>query len=207
MKIMRFLMVSFCFLVFSNCASPGVVNYESDVTLSTMNDSKQPTWADEGSPFKIKNGKVYSVGVTEIKGDERTSAGTRIAENNARAHIAKTVENRMEFIFQNAEEGLSYDSSAAKFIGSEISSLTLSDMKLEGTWWKRYAQSQEDGTRTIKYKIYALVVMNENSLKKAINQAIKKGNSKGKLSKEFQEQVDSQWKTFVNPDEKTKNKD
>ena len=189
--------LAYCVL---SCTSTGVLNYQADTILSTMNDKPQPDWADESQPFTIKSGKLYSVGVTEIRGDERPSAGTRIAENNARANIAKAVENRMEFIFQNAEEGLSYDSSAAKYIGSEMSSITSSEMRNEGSWWKRYAQSQEDGTRTIRYKIYSLITMDESVFKKAVHDAIRKASGQGKLSPDFQKQVNQQWDRFVEGD-------
>jgi hypothetical protein len=184
--------------LFQACSStPPVKGYEKDETLSTVNDSRQPDWADETKPFVIRSGKVYSIGVTTLRGSDRPEAGSRIAENNARANFSKAIENRMEFVFQNAEEGTDSDSGAnARFIGSEISSLTSHSMTVEGHWWKRYAQSQEDGSRRIYYKVYSMIAMPESDLKKAIDAAINKVGDK-KLSQSFQSKVDSQWDRFV----------
>lgn len=182
---------------FAGCSSTGVKQYQRDEILSTANDKSQPDWADETKPFQVKDGKVQSVGLAYIKGDERPDAGARISANNARSNIAKAVENRMEFIFQNAEEGLTYDNGAAKFIGSEVSSITTNHMRESGMWWARVAQSDEDGSRKIRYKIYSLVEMDESEFKKAINKAIEKASGQKKLSPGFQKQVDSQWSRFV----------
>jgi len=173
------------------------VKFQKDETLSTMNDKSQPEWADEGQPFVIKGGKVFSVGVTTLRGDERPEAGMRISENNARANFSKAIENRMEFIFQGSEENASFDSTQAKWIGSEASNLVSHSMTVGGHWWKRYAQSSEDGSRHIYYKIYSLVTMPESDLKQAIYSAVHKGESQHKLSENFQKQVDGQWDRFV----------
>ena len=181
----------------SGCSSPTMKGYEKDETLSTLNDSSQPDWADESHPFVFRAGKAYSLGVTTLRGDERPEAGERISENNARANISKTIEDRMEFIFQNAEENASLDSTQAHYIGSEVSSLTSHSIKLEGNWYKRFAQSQDDGSRRIFYKIYSLVSIPEDDLKRAINDSISGKVAQHKLSDDFQAKVNSQWDRFV----------
>ena len=175
----------------------GVKGFQKDEVLSTLNDSSRPSWADESKPFVVKDGKVMSIGVTYINGNERPEAGSRISENNARANISKVIENRMEFIFQNAEEGTTYDQTAAHFIGSEVSSITSHSMTNEGMWWQRFAQSQEDGSRTIKYKIYSLITMPEGEFHKAVDKAIEGAAKESKLSQSFQKKVDKQWDRFV----------
>lgn len=180
------------------CSSkPPVKGYMEDEILSTSNDKSQPSWADETKPFYIEDGKVYSVGLTTLRGDERPEAGMRISENNARANIARAIQNRMEFIFQNAEENSDYDSRQARYIGSEVSSLTSSAITVQGHWYKRYATSDEDGSRRIVYKIYSLVTMPEDELKKAINKAVNHRVVEQKLSPTFQEQVDRHWDKFI----------
>jgi hypothetical protein len=191
-------------IILSACSSsPAIKGYEESKTLATVNGRSQPDWADETVPFKISNGKVYSVGVTTIKGDQRPEAGARIAENNARAIFAKTIENRMEFIFQNSEENSDVNSTQAKYIGSEASNLTSHSMTHEGMWWIRFAQSEEDGSRRIYYKIYSLVTMPEADLKKAVESAIQGSVAQHKLSESFQGQVNKQWNSFVNGKETT----
>lgn len=180
--------------------------YEKDETLSTLGDRSMPDWAIDGEaqPFVIKSGSAYSVGVTTLHGDERPEAGIRIAENNARANIAKAIENRMEFVFQNSEENASLDSTQARYIGSEASNLTSHSIRVEGAFWKRYAQSNEDGSRHIYYKIYSMVSMPEVELKRAINEAMNKGLATHKLSEDFSSKVNKQWDRFVEGEPKEK---
>lgn len=195
---MKYSISALCLFLLTSCSSnPTIKGYEKDEVLSTSNDRSQPDWADETKPFEIRSGTVYSVGVTTLRGQERPEVGVRIAENNARANIAKTIQNRMEFIFQNSEENASYDSTQAKFIGSEVSTLTSHSLRSEGAFWKRYAQSDEDGSRHIYYKIYSLVTIPEIDLKKAINDALNPRVAEHKLSPTFQDQVNRQWDRFV----------
>src|SRR5581483_6442033 len=74
-----------------------------DKVLSRIDDlSHRPDWLKESETFKIKDGMVYSLGSTTIPGDHRVEAAYRIAENNAKAAIAAAIEQRLNFIFQNA---------------------------------------------------------------------------------------------------------
>ncbi len=182
--------------ILAGCSGSGVKNYSKDSVLSTANDTSQPDWADETKPFEIKDGKVYSVGVAWIRGDEIPSAGARVAANNARANIAKAVENRLEFAFQQGAENFSIDSQTAKFIGSEVSNITSSSFREEAMWWARVAQSQEDGSRTIRYKIFSLVIMPEADFKVAVQRALS-GNGERRISSEFKTQLSKQWDRFV----------
>jgi hypothetical protein len=70
-------------------------------------------------------------------------------------------------------------------------------MVLEGHFWKRYAQMQEDGSKKIFYKLYALTTMTEPEFKQAIFAAIHKGENEHKLSNSFEKQVATQWNRFV----------
>lgn len=194
---MRNFSAAICLIALSACSSTGVVNYERDQVLSTANDEDQPDWANENVPFQIKDGKVFSVGVAYIRGDEVPSAGGRIAANNARANIAKAVENRMEFIFQQGAENASFDSQVAKFIGSEVSNLSANNLREEGHWWTRYATSEENGERRIKYRLYSLVTMSEADFKAAVFKAMNKATAQNKVSPEFRAQLARQWDRFV----------
>ena len=186
----------------SACSSTPTVNgvkYEKDQILSTSGDKNEPQWAEDGEtqPFTFKDGKFWSVGIATIAGTDRPEAGLRIAENHSRAAFAKGIENKLEFIFQNSEENTGFDSTQAKFIGSEMSSLTTHSMVLEGHFWKRIAQVQEDGSKKIFYKLYALITMTESNMKQAIFSAIHKGENEHKLSNSFEKQVSTQWNRFV----------
>ena len=203
MRISRLSVLAVCSLGFLGCSTPPKMangeKFEKDVVLATSGDKSMPDWASDGEmqPFVIKTGKVYSVGITTLRGDERPEAGLRMAETNARANIAKAISNRMEYIFQGSEENYSFESTQAKFIGSEVSSLTSHSMTIDGHFWKRYFQMQEDGSKRIFYKVYALVTMTEPDLKQAVFHAIHDGEQKNKLSKNFDQQVNQQWNRFV----------
>ncbi len=193
-------------LSLSACSTKSYVkNYQEEKILATASNKSQPDWADETKVFWVEDGKVHSLGITQIRGDERPEAGVRIAQNNARANISKAIENRMEFIFQGAEENASYESTAAKFIGSEVSSVTSHSMRADAQWWKRFEQSEEDGSRKIYYKLYALETMPEEDFKRAVFAALNKGVQKHQLSESFQKQVDKQWDRFVEGDVKEPN--
>lgn len=185
--------------IFSGCASNGVRNYQKDEILATAGNKPMPAWAETGEiePFKIKEGKLYSVGNVYIRGDEIPSSGARLSSNIARSQISKAVENKMEFIFQAGIENFSYDSQVAKYIGSEVSSITTSQMRDEGTWWKRVAQSDEDGSRKIRYVIYSLVTMPEKEFQSAVFKAANKAVAERKVSPDFQKQLANQWDRFV----------
>lgn len=202
MKNKIILAIGFIFL--TACSSTPVVNgqkFEPDQTLSTAGNKDMPEWAELGEtqPFRVIKGKVFSVGITQIRGDERPEAASRVATNNAYANVAKHVENKTEFILQNSEENFGYDSTSAKFIGSEVSSITSHEFTNEGVWWKRYATTQSDGSRTVLYKVYSLVTLPESTLKAAVHKAIQ-GSHDRKLSQSFQKQVDRQWNRFIEGD-------
>lgn len=194
---MKKLAIALPMLLLAACASTGVVNYQKDQVLSTSNNEDQPDWANENVPFQIKDGKVYSVGVAYIGGNEVPSAGARISANNAKANIARAVENRMEFIFQQGAESASFDSQVAKFIGSEVSNLTASNLREEGHWWLRYATSEQSGERAIRYRIYSLVTMTEIEFKAAMFKAMNKATAQNKVTPEFRDQLARQWNRFV----------
>lgn len=189
----------------SACSSkplmPNGQKFEKDQILSTASNKSMPDWAEIGEtqPFRVDDGKVYSVGITQILGDERPEAAARVATNNAYANISKHVSNKTEFILQNSEENFSHDGSYAKFIGSEVSSITSHEFTNEGVWWKRYATTQSDGSRKVLYKVYSLVTLPESKLKLAVHKAIE-GKHERKLSEGFQKQIDRQWSRFVEGD-------
>ena len=183
-----------CFGLLGCSSAPKVngVQIEKDQVLSTMNDSNKPDWAIKGEaePFRIVNGIVQSVGVSEISGSDRPSAGLRISRNNAVSNIARTVENKITAVLTNGEEGTGFDSSSAKYVGSELSTVTASNIRDAGQWWEKVAMSNEDGTKKIVYRLYSLSTMDESALKTKIHEVASRGVSKGQVSQKFREQLD-----------------
>ena len=181
-------------IAMSACASApqiGSRTIEKDETLSTLNDSSQPSWANEGKPFYVDGQTAYSVGVTTMYGNERPEAGMRIAENTSRANFAKTISNKMEVYFQSAEENGSLGGTSAHYLGSEVSTLTTHSLKVESYWYKRYASTQEDG-RHIYYRIYALTSMPVKDVQAAMDEALSGKVNEHSLSAEFKAKADAQ---------------
>lgn len=171
---------------------------EPDKVLGRIDEMKErPSWLKESEPFRIENGIVISTGMTTIPADNRVEAAYRIAQNNARGAIAGAIEQRLSFIFQNAEEGTALDSSQTRFIGAEVSQLTTNHIRVSKNYWEKIAETTDTGQRTTKYRVFSLVTMPEPEFKKAIFDAIQKAQGKGSISADFKDKVDKHWNEFV----------
>lgn len=173
-------------------------NVGEERILSRIDElSSRPSWVKESEPFRIEGGKVYSMGMTSIPADDRVEAAFRIAENNGKAAIAGAIEQRLDFVFQNAEEGTGMSSTQARYIGAEASKLTTSSLRSSKRYWEKVATTQENGQVTVRYRVFALVEMPENDFKAAIFDAIRRSQGKAGISAEFAEKVDKHWDQFV----------
>jgi hypothetical protein len=160
--------------------------------------SSRPNWLTESEPFKVENGSVVSLGQTTIPANHRVEAAFRIAENNAKSSISSAIEQRLDFIFQNAEEGTAMDSTQARFIGAEASKMTTSDLRLKNRYWEKVYSIDENGQTATTYKVFATVSMSEPEFKRAVMEAIRKAQGKGGLSSDFAGKVDQHWNQFTN---------
>lgn len=205
MKIMSARLLLGFVLVIGACASSNkseneVQNAEAkpDVVIQRIdNMNERPGWLKESEPFKIKDGSVTSLGSTEIPGNHRVSAATRIAQNNAKSAIAGAIQQRLEFIFQTAEEGTDFGPTQARYIGAEASKLVTSSIRPGKLYWEKYATSTDSGERVTKYRVFAYVSMPENDFKRAILDAIRNAKGEKGISADFAEKVNSQWDRFV----------
>lgn len=181
----------------SSPSHPTPENQEDRVIARINDTSSRPDWLDESKPFRIKDGQVIAIGQTTIPGDNRVEAAYRIAENNAKGSIAGTIESRLDFVFQQAEEGTGFDSNQARFIGAEASKITSSSLKIQDRYWEKVATTQDSGQRVTQYKVFTSVVMAEADFKRAILDAARKREGKSGLSTEFSRKVESHWDQFV----------
>lgn len=186
----------------AGCAStvknPITAEIDPDKVISRIDDlSSRPEWLKESTPFRIENGNVYSLGSTTIPGDQRVEAAFRVAENNAKAGVASAIEQKLEYIFQNAEEGAAIGADQARYIGAEASSLITSSIRSDKRYWEKLATTQDSGERVTRYKVFSLVSMPEADFKKAILAATRKAEGKKGLSKNFSEKVDKHWDQFT----------
>lgn len=191
------------FLIFLAGCSTAVKNptkaeIEPDKVVSRIDDlSSRPEWVKESEPFRIEKGTVISTGMTTIPASDRVEAAYRIAQNNAKSAIAGAIEQKLEFILQNAEEGTSINSNQVRYIGAETSNLITSSIRPGKNYWEKVASSQDSGERVTQYKVFSTVTMPEEDFKRAIFEAIKKAQGKGGLSKDFAQKVNEHWDKFT----------
>ena len=159
--------------------------------------SSRPGWLKESEPLRFEEGNVISLGSTTISVDDRKESAYRIAENNAKAGIANAIEQKLEFIFQNAEEGTQIGADQARFIGAEASSLVTSSIRPGKRYWEIVATTQDSGARVTKLKVFSTVVMPEADFKNAVMNAIRKAEGKKGLSKDFADKVNKHWDKFT----------
>lgn len=198
MKLIMLSLALFLTACGTSVKNPIKPEIDPDVVVSRIDDaSSRPSWLKESEPFRFESGKVLSLGSTTIMGDQRVEAALRIAENNAKAGIAKAIEQKLEFIFQNAEEGAVMGADQARYIGAEASSLITSSIHSDKRYWEKVATTKDSGERITVYKTFALVSMPEAEFKKAILNATKKAEGKVGLSKNFSEKVDKHWDQFT----------
>lgn len=169
-----------------------------DKVVSRINDiSERPVWLNEEKPFEVKEGSVMSLGQTTIPGDNRVEAAYAIADNNAKGAICSAIESRLDFVFQNAEEGTAIDSTQARRIGAEACKITTSSIRPGSRYWEKVAMTSDSGERVTRYKVFATVTMPETDFKRAVINAIRKQEGKGGLSQDFSKKVDEHWDNFV----------
>lgn len=175
----------------SACASA-----PKDAVLARSDDlSARPGWATEEETFKIEKVTVYMLGTHEMPvAGKRISTGYRIAENNAKAGLSGAIEQRLNFIFQNAEEGDAMGADQTRFIGGETSKLVASSIRPANRYWEKVSVVVDaEGTRDVIYRIFVRVSMPEADFKKAIQEAIKRNAGKKGISEDFAKKVDAHW--------------
>lgn len=171
---------------------------QEDRVIARINEvTSRPGWLDETKPFRIEHGEVTSLGQTTVPGDNRVEAAYRIAENNAKGAISSAIEQRLDFIFQNAEEGTGLDSTQARYIGAEASKVTSSALRIKNRYWEKVATTRDSGERVTQYRVFATVGMPEAEFKQAIIDAARKRQGKGGLSADFAERVNKHWDKFT----------
>lgn len=181
---------------FSGCATTSQNSPETtpDKVLARIDGlTERPNWFSESEAFVIRNGEVASLGSSTIPGDQRIEAAIRIAENNAKAGLCKVLEQRLEFVFQNAEEGASVDATQARFIGSEACKLTTSSMRPGRIYWEKVATTSERGERLARYRVFATITMPEAEFKQAILDAARKQSQGPQFTRAFEKTVNAQW--------------
>lgn len=197
---MKNITLALTFLLLIGCSSkPTTPTSENtpDQVLSRINDlNSRPSWLNEEKSFEIKEGSVLSLGQTTIPADNRVEAAYAIAENNAKSAICSAIESRLDFVFQNAEEGTAIDSTQVRRIGAEACKITTSSIRPGNRYWEKVAMTTDSGERVTRYKVFSTVTMPEAEFKKAVLNAIRRQEGKVGLSQDFAKKVDEHWDQF-----------
>lgn len=187
-------------IVLISCASTpksGVEHAgEEKVILRIYGLDSRPSWLREDEPFRIVEGKVQALGTTSMPGDGNISAGNRIAANNGKALISHAISQRLDFVFQNAEQGTVMDANQVQYIGAEASKLTTSALTQSKLYWEKVQVIQENGQSVVRYRIFTLLEMPEADFKSAIVDAIRRNQGKQGISADFAKKVEQHWNQF-----------
>ncbi|MGK5085463.1 hypothetical protein WDW37_19420 [Bdellovibrionota bacterium FG-1] len=158
------------------------------------NLSERPKWVDETRAFFVETSSAYFVGGSTIPADHRLEAGYRIAEADAKSRVCQTISNKMEAIFQHAEEGTSFGSDRTRYSFLEsCQRLTLRGLEPGKRFYEKYVTSLDSGERVSRYRIFVTGSMPERQLREL---CIKVADSAG-ISQDFQKKVDEQWDRIV----------
>lgn len=201
----------FLFLwLFSGCSSApkplkGDV-MDPDYVVSRIDSmDERPKWIQESEIFRIENENVILTGKQTIRDGQNLEQAFRAAENNAKSALAKAIEQKVQFIFQNAEEGYSLDANQARYVGMEATEIMrTSAIRPYKRYWEKYRTTVDTGERVTRVDAYSLVQMPESEFKRAVVDAIRARQGKGGISAEFADKVNSQWDQFTKDPEAQK---
>jgi hypothetical protein len=188
---------------FSGCSSNSIrptptAETEPDRVIARIDDmAARPNWLHESQPFTIQGGIVTSLGQTQIPGDNLVDAAYRIAENSAKASIASAIKERVDFIFQQAQEGTAIDANQARFIGAAAANSAILQVRPGNRYWEKVATTLDSGQRSTQYRVYASVTMPESDFKRAVLEAARKASGHGGVSQDFSVKIEQHWNDFV----------
>ena len=190
-KATRILSVFAAVLTLAACSSLP----KDEILARSDNLTSRPKWANEEKTFTIENKIVYVLGTHEMPvAGKRLETGKRSAALNAKKGIANAIEQKLNIIFQNAEEGDEMGAEQARFIGAEASKLVASSIRPAGVYWEKVSRVIDaDGNRDLIYRIFARVQMPEADFKKQIEEAIKRNAGKQGISADFAKKVEENW--------------
>jgi hypothetical protein len=189
----------------SSAPKSGIENAGSEFVIGRIDElSSRPSWVNESEPFKIENGKVTSLGMTTVNADDANMAAVyRISDSNAKSAISHAIEQRLDYVFQQGDEGVTLGANQVHFIATEGSKLTSNSLRATKHFWEKLRIVQENGQPVIRYRVFSLVEMPEPDFKSAIIDAIKRSQGKISVSAEFTKKLDHQWQKFVDADQPT----
>lgn len=160
-------------------------------------EPKRPSWIDTKNPFQIKGGYVFALGQTVTPPGAGIEEGYIIASNAAKEEICKATEYRLDFIFQDSEEGSSVDHKQIKDIGMEVCNDAASHTKPGRRYWEKVMTTASNGDRVVVYRVFVTDVIPEKKFMSLVSGAIKKHEGKGNIPKDYVKQFRKRWARFA----------
>ena len=159
--------------------------------------SSRPDWAKETVSYFEKDGMSNFVGTQVIDGAMNTTWVCTAAANMAKKEVSDTVKQKLDFIVQGANEDMSVGMAQLKYVGTEASNISLSNLRKDGCYWEKVVTQASVDDKQVLYRAFVKTSMPTQQLK----DAIKKAGMKRGLSKEFQKQVDERWEVTTKAEE------
>lgn len=169
----------------------------SDKVIQRSDDlSSRPSWAKESTPLTKKGSDLYFLGQARIPAEKaNVTMGYRIAENNAKNTIASAINQNLTYMFQNAEEGVTYDTTQVQFVSTESAKAVMSKAITSDRYWEKVLSTvSADEDKEMFYSIYARIKISETDLKKAIDRTL--NQNKG-ISEDLKKKAAQQWDLMV----------
>lgn len=197
------------FAVLSACSSApksGVEYAGREEVLSRIDElGSRPSWVTESEPFRVESGKVMSLGMTTVAADNvNLPAVYRISDSNGKAAISHAIEQRLEYVFQQGDQGTEIGANQVQFIATEGSKLTSSSLRATKHYWEKIRQVQENGQVALRMRVFSLVEMPEIDFRTALVDTARRAQGKAGVSQEFAKKLDERWTQFVAGDQGAK---
>lgn len=159
---------------------------------------KRPAWIDPKNPFEIKDGEVHTLGQTVTPPGASIEEGYIIASNSAKEALCKATEYRLDFIFQDSEEGSTVDHKQIKEITMDVCTGVAAITKPGKRYWEKVMTTASNGDRVIVYRVFVTDMIPEKKFKSLVARSIKKQEGKGKIPKDYAKVFRrKRWAAFV----------
>jgi hypothetical protein len=165
-------------------------------TIASMDDTSRPGWASLEKSAVVKDGKLFILGFKELDADAKISSALRLSDNAARGELAKMIKNDFSSILQNLEEGVGDGGEMARFYSSEVTKLSLNELRVVNRYWEKVQSFDRDGEATYKLRVYSLAEIPEAKLKKLIRQALNNDGISQEVKKQALDHFESEIRKF-----------
>ena len=174
----------------------GRISMKDEVISRSDDRSSRPSWVKEETPLTKKDGDLYFLGQARIPAAKANiSTGYKIAENNAKNSIAAAINQNLTYMFQNAEDGATYDTTQVQFVSTESAKAVMSKaLPAERYWEKVLSSVSAENDKEMFYSIYARVKISEADMKAAIDRTL--NGNKG-ISEDLKKKAQQQWDGMV----------